>query len=50
MTLPTADWTPLGSEFYRRVEMCQMNWIDDGIEPNKFRIYAAQNGGNIGEA
>lgn len=49
MTLPTADWNPLGSEFYRRIELGQMNWIDYGIDLNKFKIYAAPKGGNIGK-
>ncbi|XP_074594304.1 vacuolar protein sorting 16 [Brevipalpus obovatus] len=47
MTLPTADWNPLGSEFYRRIELGQMNWIDYGIDLNKSKIHVAPKGGNI---
>lgn len=48
MTSAYADWNPLGSEFYRRIELYPMNWIDDGIDLTKFKIYPAPNAGNIG--
>ncbi|XP_052253971.1 vacuolar protein sorting-associated protein 16 homolog [Dreissena polymorpha] len=44
--MASANWTPLGTEYYEKVEMYQLDWGDQ-IDLSKFTVAAAQYGGPI---
>ncbi|XP_015782165.1 vacuolar protein sorting-associated protein 16 homolog [Tetranychus urticae] len=47
MSMLTADWNPLGRDFYRRVELCSLNWSTEGVDLSKYRVCAAPFSGYI---